>query len=71
MVCWLVGGKCVKGKLSQINIRQLQTVLNIKISTSLVEFIFVLNLDFAEETLLSATIVIQALQLLTGQSYPT
>ena len=31
MVCWLVGGKCVKGKLSQINIRQLQTVLNIKI----------------------------------------
>ena len=31
MVCWLVGGKCVKGKLSHINIRQLQTVLNIKI----------------------------------------
>ena len=27
--------------------------------------------DFAEETLLSATIVIQALQLLTGQSYST
>ena len=31
MVCWLVVGKCVKGKLSQINIRQLQTVPNIKI----------------------------------------
>ena len=31
MVCWLVVGKCVKGKLSQINIRQLQSVLNIKI----------------------------------------
>ena len=31
MVLWLVGGKCVKGKLSQINIRQLQSVLNIKI----------------------------------------
>ena len=31
MVCWLVGVKCVKGKLSQINIRQLQIVLNIKI----------------------------------------
>ena len=31
MVCWLVGGKCVKGNLSHINIRQLQTVLNIKI----------------------------------------
>ena len=31
MVCWLVGGKCVKAKLPHINIRQLQTVLNIKI----------------------------------------
>ena len=30
-VCWLVGSKCVIGNLSQINIRQLQTVLNIKI----------------------------------------
>ena len=31
MVCWLVGGESVKGKLSQVNIRQLQTVPNIKI----------------------------------------
>ena len=34
-----------KRKMSQINNRQLQTFLNIKISTSLVEFVFVLNLD--------------------------
>ena len=31
MVCWLVGGKCVKGKLSQINNRQFQTLPNIKL----------------------------------------
>ena len=31
MVCWLVGGESVNGKLSQVNIRQLQTVPNIKI----------------------------------------
>ena len=31
MVCWLVGGKCVKRKLAQVNIRQFHTVLNIKI----------------------------------------
>ena len=30
MVCWLVGGKCVKGKLSHINLRQFQTLPNIK-----------------------------------------
>ena len=30
MVCWLVGGKCVKGKLSQTNNRQFQTLPNIK-----------------------------------------
>ena len=42
---WLAGDKCVKEKMSQINNRQLQTFLNIKISTSLVEFVFVLNLD--------------------------
>ena len=29
-VCWLVGSKCVYAKLSRINIRQLQTVLNVK-----------------------------------------
>ena len=30
MVCWLVGGKCVKEKLSQINIKHSQTLPNIK-----------------------------------------
>ena len=31
MVSWLVGGKCVKGKLSKINFYQHQTLSNIKI----------------------------------------
>ena len=31
MVCWLVGGKCVKRKLSQINFYQHQTLSNITI----------------------------------------
>ena len=31
MVCWLVGGKCVKRKLSKINFYQHQTLSNIKL----------------------------------------